>query len=149
MAKARILIIEDDPNITGLIEHDLGGSDYDVISVSDGNKGLALARKERPDLIVLDVMLLSTDGFEIYKKLKLDEITKYLPVIIVGAESQDKDRVVGQEFDVSDYVPTPFSPRELIERIRVVMRRMGLEEDVDELEETEDTNIDGEKHNDE
>ncbi|MBN1457152.1 MAG: response regulator [Sedimentisphaerales bacterium] len=151
MAKAKILVIEDDPDISGLVSYNLKESGYDIISTTYGNRGLALAKKENPDLIVLDVMVSSADGFEIYKQLKLDESTKYTPVIILGAETQDEDKVVGLEFDVNDYVTTPFSPMELIERIKVVMRRIGLEEnveDVDELGDTEYVNVDDEKHED-
>ena len=152
MTKAKIPVIEDNPDIAGVIEHGFKESGYKIISTSDGNKGLVLAKKERPDLIVLDVMLSSADGFEICKNLRLDESTKYLPVIILGAETQDEDRIVGLEFNVDDYVATPFSPIELIERIKIVMRRLGLEEDVDELEEAEDiedTYINDEEHSDE
>lgn len=149
MTKVKILVIEDNPNIAGVIEHGFEKSGYEIISTSDGNKGLLLAKRESPDLIVLDVMLSATDGFEICKNLRLDEATKYLPVIILGAETQDEDRVVGLEFNVDDYVATPFSPIELIERIKTAMRRLGLEEDVDEPEETEDVNVDDEEHEDE
>jgi DNA-binding response OmpR family regulator len=147
MAKAKILIIEDDPDVAGMIKYTLKEAGYDVVLVPDGSKGLALAKKERPDLIVLDVMLSDADGFEICKNLKLDEATKYVPVIILGAETQDEDRVVGLEFDVNDYVETPFSPRDLIARVKAVMRRMGLEQDVDEPDGVEDTYIDDEEHN--
>jgi len=149
MAKTKILVFEDDPAISGIIEHELKGAGCNIISVSDGDKGLALAKSKRPDLIVLDVMLSSADGFEICKKLRLDEATKYLPVIILGAETQDEEKIVGQEFDVDDYVATPFRPGELIARIKAVMRRMGLAEGIDELEEAGGVYIDDEEHEDE
>ena len=128
MAKGKIQIIEDERDIVEMVEYNLKEEGYDVISSFDGQKGIEQARKEKPDLIILDLMLPSIDGFEVCKVLKGQQSTAHIPIIILSAKSRETDKVVGLELGADDYVTKPFSPRELIARIKVVLRRRSEKE---------------------
>ncbi len=123
MGKAKILIIEDDRDIVEMLEYNLAEAGYDTISALNGRDGVVLAGKERPDLIILDIMLPIIDGFEVCRMLKNDNAVAHIPIIILSAKSQETDKVVGLELGADDYVTKPFSPRELIARTRAVLRR--------------------------
>jgi len=123
MSKGKILIVEDDRDIAGMVEYNLIEEGYETISAFNGEDGVRLAKKERPDLIILDIMLPIIDGFEVCKILKKEQITSDIPVIILSAKSQETDKVVGLELGADDYITKPFSPRELIARIRAILRR--------------------------
>ena len=123
MSKAKILIIEDDRDIVEMLEYNLSEAGYDTISALNGRDGVELAGKERPDLIVLDIMLPIIDGFEVCRMLKNDDAVAHIPIIILSARSQETDKIVGLELGADDYVTKPFSPRELIARTRAILRR--------------------------
>jgi len=123
MGKDRILIIEDDRDIVEMLEYNLKEEGYETLSALNGEEGVALAGKERPDLIILDIMLPILNGFEVCRVLKNDDVTAHIPIIILSAKSQETDKVVGLELGADDYVTKPFSPRELIARIRAILRR--------------------------
>ena len=123
MGKRKILIIEDDRDIAEMLEYNLKEEGYKTFSAMDGEKGVAMARKERPDLIILDIMLPILDGFEVCRILKNDDAVAHIPIIILSAKSQETDKVVGLELGADDYVTKPFSPRELIARTRAILRR--------------------------
>lgn len=123
MSKARILIIEDDRDIVEMLEYNLAEAGYDTFSALNGKDGVALAARERPDLIILDIMLPVFDGFEVCRMLKNDKAVAHIPIIILSAKSQETDKVVGLELGADDYVTKPFSPRELIARTRAILRR--------------------------
>jgi len=123
MAKATILIIEDDRDILEMVEYNLLEDGYEVISALDGRQGFDTAVKKVPDLIILDIMLPVRDGFEVCRMLKADSRTAGIPIIILSAKSQEIDKVTGLELGADDYVTKPFSPRELIARIRAILRR--------------------------
>lgn len=123
MAKETILVVEDDPDIVELLEYSLEREGYKVLAASDGEKGLSEARKRKPALVLLDLMLPGLDGLSICRALKEDGATKDIPVMMLTAKGEESDVVVGLEFGADDYVRKPFSPRELIARIRAVMRR--------------------------
>ncbi|OHB83848.1 MAG: DNA-binding response regulator [Planctomycetes bacterium RBG_19FT_COMBO_48_8] len=123
MGKRKILIIEDDKDIVEMLDYNLKEEGYDTISALNGEEGIALAGKERPDLIILDIMLPIMDGFEVCRTLKNDDKLAHIPIIILSAKSQETDKVVGLELGADDYVTKPFSPRELIARTRAIMRR--------------------------
>jgi len=95
MTKAKILIIEDDRDIVEMLKYNLKDQGYETISALDGNEGLKLAKKEQPDLIILDIMLPFIDGFEVCRTLKKDQMTANIPIIILSAKSQETDKVVG------------------------------------------------------
>ena len=123
MGKRKILIVEDDRDIVEMITYNLRADGYEVLSAFTGKDGITLARRERPDLIILDIMLPVMDGFEVCRVLKSTEATACVPIIILSAKSQETDKIVGLELGADDYVTKPFSPRELIARIKAVLRR--------------------------
>ena len=123
MGKDRILIIEDDRDIVEMLEYNLKEEGYETFSALNGEEGVALAGRERPNLIILDIMLPILNGFEVCRALKNDDVTAHVPIIILSAKSQETDKVVGLELGADDYVTKPFSPRELIARIRAILRR--------------------------
>ncbi|MGD2017139.1 MAG: response regulator transcription factor [Planctomycetota bacterium] len=123
MAKETILVVEDDPDIVELLEYSLEREGYKVLVASDGEKGLSEAKRRKPALVLLDLMLPGLDGLAVCRALKEDSSTKPIPVMMLTAKGEESDVVVGLEFGADDYVRKPFSPRELIARIRAVMRR--------------------------
>lgn len=123
MAKGRILIIEDDRDIVDLLAFNLHEENYKTLTAHDGREGLAIAIRLQPDLIILDIMLPAMDGFEVCRELKAEKQTMNIPIIMLSARSQETDKVVGLELGADDYVTKPFSPRELIARVRAILRR--------------------------
>jgi phosphate regulon transcriptional regulator PhoB len=123
MAGARILIVEDEADIVELLSYNLNRQGYEVESAATGPEGLAGARKGRPDLIVLDLMLPEMDGLEVCRVLKSESSTKDIPVIMLTAKSEEVDKVLGLELGADDYITKPFSPRELVARVKAVLRR--------------------------
>jgi len=118
-----ILIIEDDPDIVELVRYNLSKEGYQVAAVGDGVAGLEKIRKSQPDLLVLDLMLPKLSGMEVCKEIRRDEVLKRLPILMLTARSEEMDRVIGLEVGADDYVTKPFSPRELVARIRALLRR--------------------------
>ena len=123
-ATKRILVIEDEQDVIDLLTLNLqkaGG--FTVSTAADGAAGLRKAREEAPALIVLDLMLPKMPGLEVCKVLKTDAATRHIPIIMLTAKAEEIDRIVGLEFGADDYVTKPFSPREIILRIKAIMRR--------------------------
>ncbi|MBI4211160.1 MAG: response regulator transcription factor [Deltaproteobacteria bacterium] len=118
-----ILLIEDDRDIADLIAYHLKQERYSVQLCSTGSEGLKAARHDRPELIILDLMLPDMSGLEICRALKADAHTKNIPIVMLTAKSDEIDRVVGFEMGADDYLTKPFSPRELILRIKAIVRR--------------------------
>jgi two-component system phosphate regulon response regulator PhoB len=145
MSKNKILIVEDDHDIVEMVEYNLREEGYATISAFNGEDGLRLAKKENPDLIILDIMLPIIDGFEVCRNLKSEKVTADIPVIILSAKSQETDKVVGLELGADDYITKPFSPRELIARIRAILRR-GRVLSLDGCIQRDDIVIDSSKH---
>jgi DNA-binding response OmpR family regulator len=117
----KILVIEDEESILLPLKDNLNLEGYEVSSAKDGLQGLSLAKEENHDLIVLDIMLPKMDGFEVCKRLRQDKIAT--PILILTAKSQEVDKVLGLELGADDYVTKPFSPRELLARIKAILRR--------------------------
>ncbi len=118
----RILIIEDEEGILMPLEDNLKLEGYEVASARDGQQGLSMAMKDPYDLIVLDIMLPKLDGFEVCKQLRQDRVMT--PILMLTAKSQEIDRILGLELGADDYVTKPFSPRELLARIKAILRRV-------------------------
>ncbi|MGQ0571801.1 MAG: response regulator [Armatimonadota bacterium] len=116
----RILVVDDEPHIVELVRYNLLQEGYDVAAAGDGEAALAKVRTERPDLIVLDIMLPGTDGLEVCRRLRRESA---IPIIMLTAKGGELERVVGLELGADDYVTKPFSPRELVARVRAVLRR--------------------------
>jgi len=123
-----ILVIDDEKDIVELIRYSLVQAGYRVVSALDGQQALDLARRERPDLVVLDLMLPTLPGTEVARILRQDEKTRAIPIIMLTARGSEIDRIVGFELGADDYVVKPFSPRELVLRIQAILRREGREE---------------------
>jgi len=119
----RILVIEDEADIRQVLEYNLRNAGYDVTGVERGREGLRLVREERPDLVLLDLMLPDIPGTEICRAIKDEPSTRALPVVMLTARAEEIDRVVGFEIGADDYITKPFSVRELVLRIRAVLRR--------------------------
>ncbi|MGC4091910.1 MAG: response regulator [Polyangiaceae bacterium] len=120
---ARILVIEDESDIREVLDYNLRTAGHEVIPAERGKEGLTLAREQRPDLILLDLMLPDVSGTEVCRAIKDDPSTRATPVVVLTARSGEIDRVVGFELGADDYVTKPFSIRELMLRIRAVLRR--------------------------
>ena len=120
---ADILIIEDEESILMALEDDLTTEGYSVTTAADGQAGFSAASKKRFDLLILDIMLPIMNGFEVCKKLRENGVTT--PIIMLTARGQEVDRVLGLELGADDYVTKPFSPRELLARIKAILRRVN------------------------
>jgi two-component system, OmpR family, alkaline phosphatase synthesis response regulator PhoP len=131
--KDKILIVEDEKDIGRMLEYNLGKEGYKTVVCRDGEQAVGLARKEKPSLMVLDLMLPGMDGFEICKIIKADDKLKSIPIIMLTAKAQESDKVIGLELGADDYVTKPFSPRELLARIKAVLRRRQEAEQVAEV----------------
>jgi len=119
----RVLIIEDDPDVAELIRYNLAKEGYEIWISSKGVHGLEQARASGPDMILLDIMVPELNGWEVCRRLKQDAELRRIPVIIVTGRAEEGDKVLGFEMGADDYVTKPFSPRELVARVRAVMRR--------------------------
>lgn len=119
---ARILVVDDEEPIRELIRFSLVRAGFEAVALADGASCLNEVRRLRPDLIVLDVMLPDADGFELYRSIREE---RSVPVIFVTARDEEFDRVLGLELGADDYLTKPFSPRELVARVRAVLRRTG------------------------
>lgn len=115
-----ILVVDDEPAVTDLIRYNLRKAHYRVLTAADGPRALELAREEQPDLILLDLMIPRIDGLEVCRRLRQES---QVPVIIITARGEEADRVIGLELGADDYVCKPFSMRELLARIKAVLRR--------------------------
>jgi two-component system alkaline phosphatase synthesis response regulator PhoP len=123
MRKEKILVVDDEEDILELVEYNLEKEHYNVICVTTGEEGLKKARAELPDLILLDLMLPGVDGLEVCKFLKNDLKTLHIPIVMLTAKGEEADIVAGLELGADDYITKPFSPRILIARLKVVLRR--------------------------
>lgn len=120
----RILIIEDDKDIVELVRYNLDKEGYQTVSSGDGATGLAQIKKTPPDLLILDLMLPKLSGLEVCKEIRRQEKLNRLPILMLTARGEEADRVVGLELGADDYVTKPFSPRELVARIKALLRRV-------------------------
>jgi two-component system, OmpR family, alkaline phosphatase synthesis response regulator PhoP len=120
MAKEKILVVDDEERIVGIVRAYLEKDGYDVVSAGDGIQALALARQELPDLIVLDLMLPGLSGLDVCRAVRIDS---RVPIIMLTARDEDTDKIIGLELGADDYVTKPFNPRELLARVHAVLRR--------------------------
>lgn len=129
--KQKILVVDDEPNIVELVQFHLQKEGYKVITGNDGLEAISAIRNQQPDLVVLDVMLPKLDGFEVCKQLRLEQ--NNIPVIMLTAKDDEISRVLGLEIGADDYITKPFSPRELIARIKTIFRRLKPKENSSSL----------------
>ncbi|MDD5200312.1 MAG: response regulator transcription factor [Terrimicrobiaceae bacterium] len=129
-----VLIVEDEQDVVDLLRYNLNRAGFSVSIAETGLKGLAKARAERPDVIVLDLMLPEMTGEKVCKALKEDSSTVAIPVIMLTAKDQPSDRITGFELGADDYVPKPFSPRELVLRVQALLRRLQTSQRAETIE---------------
>ncbi len=121
-----ILVIDDEPELVKLLDYNLTRAGYLVLSAKDGENGLAAARKHSPDAIILDVMMPGLDGWEVCKRLRTDPSTSAIPILMLTAKAEEGDRVLGLELGADDYVTKPFGVRELLARVKALLRRSEI-----------------------
>ena len=126
MRKGTILVIDDEKDLVELVRYNVEREGFDVIAATDGRSGLDVAKRHKPDLIVLDLMMPGVDGLEVCRQLRGDNRTSHVPFIILTAKAAETDRIVGLEMGADDYLTKPFAPRELLARIRSVLRRAEM-----------------------
>jgi two-component system, OmpR family, alkaline phosphatase synthesis response regulator PhoP len=119
----RVLVVEDERDVAELIRYNLAREGYEVIVATNGAEALRHARESHPDIVLLDIMVPQLNGWEVCRRLKQDAETRGIPVIMVTGRVEEGDKVLGFEMGADDYVTKPFSPRELVARIRAVVRR--------------------------
>lgn len=123
MSRGKVLVVDDEEYIQHILNFSFGAEGYEVITAGDGEEAINKAKDEKPDVIVLDIMMPNMDGYEACKRLKSDPKTRAIPVILLTAKGRDVDRKLGNEAGADDYVVKPFSPGRLIERVQGMMKR--------------------------
>ncbi len=123
MPKAIVLVIDDEADLIELVRYNLEREGYAVLGAADGESGFSRAISEKPDVIVVDLMLPGIDGLEVCRMLRSENATSRIPIIMLTAKISEADRIVGLEFGADDYMTKPFSPRELTARIKALLRR--------------------------
>ena len=128
MAKGKILVVDDEIYIVHILDFSLGMEGYEVVTALDGEQAIEKAKTEKPDLIVLDIMMPKLDGYETCKALKADSDTQSIPVILLSAKGRNVDQKVGFEVGADDYITKPFSPRKLVERINAILGQANTQQ---------------------
>ncbi len=123
MAAKKILVIEDEPDIRKLVHYNLAQERFAVLEAEDGEKGLKLIQREKPHLVILDLMLPGLSGLELCRWLREHPETARIPILMLTAKAGEADRIVGLEMGADDYLTKPFSPRELVARVKAILRR--------------------------
>jgi two-component system, OmpR family, alkaline phosphatase synthesis response regulator PhoP len=121
MSKGKILVVDDEIYIVHILDFSLGMEGYEVITALDGEQALERLQVERPDLIVLDIMMPKLDGYEVCKAIKSNPDTRHIPVILLSAKGRNVDQKMGFDVGADDYITKPFSPRKLVERINQLL----------------------------
>jgi len=122
----KILVIEDDPAISRLVDYSLKHEGYDVTTASNGLEGIRKAHYETPDLVILDVMLPGMDGFEICHQLKSESGTSKLPILMFSAKAQEVDKDTGRKVGADDYLPKPAAPAEIVNRVEKLLQKKEI-----------------------
>ena len=121
MSKGKILVVDDEIYIVHILDFSLGMEGYEVVTALDGEQALEKMKSERPDLIVLDIMMPKLDGYEVCKSVKGNPDTAHIPVILLSAKGRNVDQKLGFDVGADDYITKPFSPRKLVERINQLL----------------------------
>ncbi|AYB39548.1 MULTISPECIES: response regulator transcription factor [Brevibacillus] len=131
----KILVVEDEVSISKLIQFNLEKAGYEVITAFDGRQALTMAREEKPDFIILDLMLPYMDGLDVCKTLRQERINT--PILILTAKEDELDKILGLELGADDYITKPFSPREVVARVKAILRRFNAKPEPDQEKEEE------------
>jgi two-component system alkaline phosphatase synthesis response regulator PhoP len=127
MSNAKILVVDDELNIQELIKFNLKSKGYDVLVAGDGIKALKLAKEEKPDLILLDLMIPGIDGYDVCNEIRKNNSISFIPIIMITAKGEEFDKVHGLELGADDYITKPFSVKELLARVKAVLRRTTIQ----------------------
>src|SRR5438045_3752171 len=146
MSMRRLVIIEDETDIVKLLEYNFRREGFEVESFGRGREGLESVQRKPPDVVLLDILLPDQGGIEICRRLRADERLKAVPVIFLTAKGEEVDRVLGLEIGADDYVVKPFSPRELVARVRAVLRRQERPLEKGDVVEAGDLRLDSRTH---
>jgi len=141
-----VLVVEDEKDILDLVEYHLKQNGFPVISALDGSSGLEEARRKHPALVILDLVLPGMDGKDVCRSLKSNPLTRLIPVLMLTARAEEIDRIIGFELGADDYVTKPFSPRELVLRVRAILRRRETDREGEKFIQIGDLLIDVEGH---
>ncbi|MBU5487786.1 response regulator transcription factor [Clostridium sp. MSJ-8] len=149
MQKQKILIVDDEEHIRELLKFNLNNSGYDTILASNGVEALKYAKDEKPDLVLLDIMIPEMDGIEVCKNIRAEKTLVNTSIIMLTAKSEELDKILGLELGADDYITKPFSIRELLARVKAVLRRNNISvsnRDESNVEEFGELKIDFERH---
>jgi len=127
MAEEKILIVDDEEHIQELIKFNLENNGYKVLCAGNGNEAVKIARTEIPNLILLDLMLPGMDGYDVCKEIRRDNEISNMPIIMITAKGEELDKILGLELGADDYITKPFSVRELLARVKAVLRRTAIQ----------------------
>jgi two-component system alkaline phosphatase synthesis response regulator PhoP len=141
----KIVVIEDDADIAGLVEHYLTAEGFRVSLAADGAEGFKRVKTTPPDLVILDLMLPGMDGLDVCKALRAAPVTAAVPILILTAKGEESDKVIGLELGADDYLTKPFSPKELVARVKALLRRKSRQ-DTTTLYTYRELTLDREKH---
>lgn len=144
--KRKILVVDDELHIIELVRFNLENSGFKVLEATNGQKALNIARQEKPDLVLLDLMLPIIDGYEVCKMLRKNSSTHDIPIIMLTAKSEEADKILGFKMGADDYITKPFSIRELMARVRAVLRRSETVKDDSSVIDAGDIILDVDKH---
>jgi two-component system, OmpR family, alkaline phosphatase synthesis response regulator PhoP len=121
MYQGKVLVVDDEVYILHILDFILGAESYDVVTATNGEQALQKVRDEKPDLVILDIMMPKLDGYETCRMIKNDAATKHIPVILLTAKGREIDQKLGREVGANDYITKPFSPNKLIERVQAIL----------------------------
>ena len=146
MPTEKILVVEDEKSISKLIRYNLEKAGFETVAAKSGEEAIQILDKQEINLVILDIMLPDIDGLEVCRIVKQNKSLKNIPIVMLTAKAQEVDRVVGFELGADDYVTKPFSPRELVLRIKAIMKRGKVEESPKEILTADEINVNIPKH---
>ncbi len=147
MAKEKILIVDDEEHIVELLKFNLLNAGYDIYTANDGIEAVKIAKAEKPGLVLLDLMLPGIDGFDVCKEIKRDNDMKKTSIIMLTAKGEELDKILGLELGADDYITKPFSVRELLARVKAVLRRTNSFSEIeDDVYDSQNLKVDFERH---
>ena len=147
MAKEKVLIVDDEEHIVELLKFNLLNAGYDVFTANDGINAVKIAKAEKPSLMLLDLMLPGIDGFDVCKEIKRDDEMKKTSIIMLTAKGEELDKILGLELGADDYITKPFSVRELLARVKAVLRRTNFVGEIeDDVYDSQNLKVDFERH---
>ncbi|HEY1683219.1 MAG TPA: response regulator transcription factor [Tepidisphaeraceae bacterium] len=146
MGKPTVLVIDDEKDLLELVRYNLEKEHFEVLTSPDSTKGLEIAQRQHPDLLILDLMMPGVGGLDICRQLRGDNATAKIPILMLTAKAAEADRVIGLEMGADDYLTKPFSPRELVARVRAILRRSSGEQPAAQVVRRGDLVIDTLRH---